>query len=227
MIFKKYKISLYKIYTKMFCSSNTSNGSQCKKLSVSQGLCEKHQPKCDSLTFNGFKCKRKVKIGELCQQHKLKIQKNKPVYNIVIFGKGGTGKTSYMKSLQNEKFDNRYIADWGITNSIIELENTILKIQVLPGQRLHEVYDFSDIDAVIVFVTAEVTPLFSKETLTNFNKINKKYNLPVIVVNNVFGSYINRKSKNILKTTLPLFDINVEKNEKLMEPLEYLVNMLN
>jgi len=211
----------------MFCSSNTLNGIQCKKLVVSQGLCEKHQPKCNFITINGFKCKRKVKIGELCQHHKSETSKNKkPVYNIMIFGKGGTGKTSYMKSLHKQKFDKRYIADWDITNSEFELENAVLKFQVLPGQRLHESYDFSDIDAVIVFVTAEVTPLFSKETLTNFNKINKKYNLPVIIVNNVFGSYTNKKSKNIFKTTFPLFDINVEKSEKLMEPLEYLVSNL-
>lgn len=218
----------------MFCSSNTSNGSKCKKFAVFQGLCEKHQPKCNSLTLGGFKCKIKVKIGETCHNHKFLTDLNsninecvsKTTYNILIFGKGGTGKTSYMKSLQEQKFDKRYIADWNITNSEFELENTILKFKVLPGQRLHESYDFSNIDAVIVFVTAEITPLFSKETLTEFNKINKKYNLPVIIVNNVFGSYTNRKSKNIFKTTLPLFDINVEKNEKLTEPLKFLVSNL-
>ena len=212
----------------MFCSSNTLNGIQCKKLVVSQGLCEKHQPKCNCITVNGFKCKRKVKIGELCQQHKTEfIQHSKPVYNIMVFGKGGTGKTSYMKSLNKQKFDKIYIADWNITNSEIELENAILKFKVLPGQRLHENYDFSGIDAVIVFITSEIAPFFSKETIINFNNINKKYNLPAIVVNNVFGSYTNKKSKNIFKTTLPLFDINVEKNEKLIEPLEYLVSNLN
>jgi len=217
----------------MICNSNTLNGSNCNKFATFQGFCEKHQPKCNFNTLNGLKCKRKVKFGELCHQH-LNLNNIeqiqcvfKPTYNIVIFGKGGTGKTTYMKSLLKQKFDKRYISDLYITKYTIEINNAIFNFELLPGQRLHENYDYLGIDAVIVFVTAEVTPLFSKETLSNFNKINKNHNLPVIVVNNVFGSYINKASNNKLKTTLPLFDINVEKNEKITEPLNYLAEILN
>jgi hypothetical protein len=206
----------------MYCNSVTLKGSKCKKIAISQGLCKTHQPKCNFPINSSLFCKRKVKNDCYCYQHQ-EFPKYKKTYNIVIFGKGGTGKSSYMKCLQKQNLEKGYIADWEITQYKIERNDVIFNFKILPGQRLHVEYDFENIDAVIVFVTVENTPLFSRETLDNFNKINEKYNLPCIIVNNIFNNY--SKSK-ILKTTLPIFNINVIKNENLTEPLDYLVNTL-
>ena len=166
----------------------------------------------------------------------LKFQ-NDRTNQIILYGNGGVGKTSYINKLIRGEWEGRYVASesnkivnprfysYGETKQVIQFYDTAGQELVFRNVSMK----FGDVDAVFVFFShysmLEIKGLFCwvKKARENYPKAK------IVLVGNkldVDGSVNQEKTRKIYKNVvkklgLPIVNISVKTEYGLLDPLKY------
>jgi len=161
------------------------------------------------------------------------VNKSKP-YKIVLVGDGGTGKSSYVSRLNQDKFEKEYIATLGVEKYTIAVETSegyvLVDLWDTAGQeRLGPMRDgyYVGADAAILFfdVTSRITYKSVPGWYQDIVRVSK--DIPVVLcANKVDVKERKVKSKSITfpnKHDVGFYEISVKDRTLLKEPIEYIL----